>query len=89
MKFVLNKCYGGFRLPKGFLDIHPAADEWDIRRDDLELIAYCEEHPDELDFSCTHLRVVEISDFATDYEITEYDGAESLVYVVDGRLNWA
>ena len=88
MKIVLNRCYGGFHAPKGFLDTHPNTDDFDIRRDDIELVAYCEAHPDELQFRFTSLRVMEITDFATDWDIVEYDGYEDLVYVVDGKLNW-
>ena len=32
------------------------------------------------------LVVKEIPDNATDYMITEYDGAEGIIYVVDGKL---
>ena len=38
---------------------------------------------------CANLRIVEIPDDYTDYYINEYDGAETLIYVKDGKLHWA
>ena len=35
---------------------------------------------------CARLKVVEIPDEATDWKIDEYDGSESLIYVVDGKI---
>jgi hypothetical protein len=35
------------------------------------------------------LGVVEIPDDSTDYEINEYDGFESVIYVLDGKIHWA
>ena len=34
----------------------------------------------------TKLKVVEIPNIATDYLIEEYDGAEKVYYVVDGKI---
>lgn len=84
MKMVLNKDYGGF----GF----NVADEYDEfidrfsdeeKRTDPELVALVEAHPNE----CGDLKVVEIPDTATDWEIDEYDGWESVTYVVDGKIH--
>lgn len=89
MKLVINTCYGGFHAPKGFCTLYPDIDDWDIDRDDPRLIEYCEAHPDELKFSCTHLKVVELPSTATDYYINDYDGAEEVIYVLNGKLEWA
>ena len=35
------------------------------------------------------LKVIEIPDNATDWDIEDYDGIERIVYVVDGKLNYA
>ena len=32
------------------------------------------------------LKVVEIPDNFTDYEINDYDGVETLIYVIDGKI---
>ena len=89
MKLVINTCYGGFHTPKGFKALYPDTDDWEIDRADPRLVEYCEAYPDELKFSCTHLSVVELPDTATDYYINEYDGAEEVIYVVNGKLEWA
>jgi hypothetical protein len=86
MKLVLNKDYGGFGygvadefedFVRGFSD--------DEDRANPELVAFVESHPNE----CGDLAVVEISDTATDWEIDEYDGWESVIYVVDGKIHHA
>ena len=84
MKIVINKDYGGFG--------YGVADEYEdfIRgfegdRTNPELVAFVECHPDE----CGDLEVVEIPDTATDWEMDEYDGWESVIYVVDGKIHHA
>ncbi len=37
----------------------------------------------------SNIEVVEIPDSATDWQINEYDGSESVIYVVDGKIHWA
>lgn len=83
MKIVLNKDFGGFGL-----DVAEQYEDWvnefESERTAPELIEFVENHPDE----CGDLEVIEIPDEATDWEIDEYDGAESLIYVVDGKIHW-
>jgi len=84
MKLVLNKNYGGFSLPREYCYLceRNPYDYDDADRCDPLLITIVEmgcEKPD--------LKVVEIPDEATDYEINEYDGFESVIYVVDGKLH--
>ena len=79
MTFVLYKHFGLFALPEEFADKHDLNVFDDIRRDDPELIDYVRTHD-------TDLTLVEIPDYATDWEITEYDGCESIIYVLDGKL---
>lgn len=89
MKLVLNKCYGGFGINDKvakLLNIHPSDDDEEIRRNE-ELIALIEEHgSDYVSNFFSDLVVVEIPDTCTDYEIDEYDGYETVTYVVDGKL---
>ena len=89
MKIVINECYGGF----GFSDEAKKIlgkeykYEWDVKRDDPKLIALIEEMGNEFvsdKLSC--LVVVEVPEEATDYMIREYDGYESVIYVVDGKI---
>lgn len=88
MKLVINTCYGGFETPEGFDALYSDEDNFGIDRDDPRLVEYCESHPDELKFGCTHLSIVELPDTATDYYINEYDGAEEVIYVLNGKLHW-
>ena len=82
MKIVINKAYGGFSFPDEY---HKTDDEWFSVQDDLrsdpELIQLVENG-----CSNSDLAVVEIPDEATDWELDEYDGWETITYVVDGKL---
>ena len=88
MKLVINACYGGFHTPKGFKALYPDTDAWDIDRADPRLVEYCENHPDELKFGFTKLKVMELPDGTTDHYINDYDGAEEIIYVLNGKLHW-
>jgi hypothetical protein len=79
MKLVINGEYGGygFGVAEEFEDL---VDE--CSRDDEKLVAFVEEHPDK----CGDLRVVEIPDEATDWEIDAHDGLELVIYVVGGKI---
>ena len=84
MKIVVNKSYGGF----GY-GVSIACDEI-IRkvgglRTSEELISFVEENPTK----CGDLRVIEIPDNHTDVDIDEYDGLETVIYVVDGKIHRA
>lgn len=91
MKMVLNRNWGGFSLPQDFCDAYDLGDAWDacdnIERDDPRLVKWVEDHADCRGRGrCGDLAVVEIPDSCTDWEIDDYDGMESIVYVVDGKL---
>lgn len=91
MKIVINDCFGGFRLPDtcltdlGISSVYRAFDY--EPRNDPKLVQWVEDHPGFFDNDdCTRLTVVDIPDEATDWRITEYDGAENVLYVVDGKI---
>ena len=92
MKLVINRCYGGFGVPKdvvkelGYKDIFDYNVDWNLRGD-LRLIKMVEEDPTRFVDCCTQLKVVEIPDNVTDYEISDYDGLESVTYVVNGKIH--
>lgn len=86
MKFVLNKCYGGFGLSDWAEEQIGCSEPY---RDDSEFISLVEQYPDKVSGSCAELVIVEIPDNTTDYEIDEYDGFESITYVVDGKIHHA
>ena len=85
LEFVLHKDWGSFHYPEVFCE------QYGVHRYDAE--DHCEErfiewvkaHPDE---SEGH-RIVTIPATATDCFVNDYDGMESLIYVVNGKLNWA
>lgn len=88
MVFVLNRNWGGFSLPQNFLDAYGIEDEWDtnIERDDPRLVKWVRNHANNRG-RCGDLACVEIPDNCTDYEINDYDGMESITYVVDGKIH--
>ena len=89
MKIVINDCFGGFSLSQSAADTlgcnrYPG----DWVRTDERLIALVEKNNIAASGSCAKLVVVEIPDTATDWTITEYDGAESVIAVIDGKLHF-
>lgn len=86
MQIVINTCFGGFSLSKRAvkeLGLRSRFD--DIDRTDYRLIQLVEQGV--ADGPCAELTVAEIPDECTDYEITEYDGAEGVTYVLNGKLH--
>lgn len=87
MKLVINTCYGGFELSdkaEGML----GEDTYELERDDPKLVEIVETLGKEAyNTDVSKLSVVEIPDNATDYEVNEYDGYESIIYVVDGKIH--
>ena len=86
MKFVLNKCFGGFGL-SDWAEEQMGCSEPD--RDDPKFITLVINHGKRVSGAFAALVVVEIPDNITDYEIDEYDGFESITYVVDGKIHHA
>lgn len=88
MKFVLNKCYGGFDLSEEAQEILGQAD-YEIKRDDPDLLALIEEKGIQfVQGKYAKLKVVEVPESATDFTLDEYDGWERIIYVVNGKLNF-
>jgi hypothetical protein len=81
MKMVINANYGGFGM-----DVAEQYEDWvrDLGGDrfNAELVEFVETHPDE----CGDLAVITIPDEATDWEMDEYDGWESVIYVLNGKI---
>ena len=88
MKLVVNKCYGGFDLSKK-AEKMLGVDSYDVERNDPKLVQIVEELGEEASSGYAELRVVEIPDEATDFDISEYDGFETVVYVVNGKIKYA
>lgn len=81
MKMVINADYGGFGL-----GVAEQYEDWvrDLEGDrfNAELIEFVETHPDE----CGDLEVIIIPEEVTDWEMNEYDGWESVIYVLNGKI---
>ena len=90
MKVIINNCFGGFSISDELerrLNLEGVwYDEDDIRTNPVA-IAAVEENSNKASGCCANLRVVEVPDEATDYMVTEYDGAETLYYVLDGKIH--
>lgn len=83
MKIVVNSDFGGygFNVSDEFKDmVYYYASE----RTSPKLIDFVENNPDE----CGDLTIAIIPDSATDFDIIDDDGMETIVYVVDGKLHY-
>ena len=90
MKIILNSCWGGFSFsPLALRMAGYSTDrvyDGDLRTDP-NMIAAVEFLGKNASGYCAALRVVEIPDTATDWEVNDYDGMETIIYVVDGKLH--
>lgn len=92
MKVVINVNFGGFSLPQEVADklgcgiyggrIDENGDYTEIERTDPNLIKALEEYPSPIFPLC----IVEIPENATDWRIDEYDGAENIIAVINGKI---
>lgn len=93
MKVVVNKRYGGFGLSekaRKMLNAEDITKVWELEetenRNNPELINVVETLGDEVNTRFSELAVVEIPETATDWEINEYDGFETVTYVLNGKI---
>jgi hypothetical protein len=86
MTIILNCGYGIFALPDDFCAEHGLKRYDDIDRTDKRLVDYVINHGGEVKFNNTDLVAVNVPDNATDWCIQEYDGAEDVICVVNGKI---
>jgi len=86
MIMVLNKTWGGFGLPREFCEEYGFDRYDDIDRDDPRLVEFIQSHGGLYDGDGVRLRLVEMPDTMTDWEMNDYDGIETITYVVDGKI---
>jgi hypothetical protein len=79
-KILVNTSFGGFGLKDEYNDY--------AGREDEKLIALVEQGVDIGD-DFADIGIAEVPDNATDYVIEEYDGKETVLYVVDGKIRYA
>lgn len=88
MKIVINADYGGFSIPDEIVEAI-GADGWFDRRPQIRtnpiFVKHVEDNANERGMY-HDLKVVEIPDEATDWDIYDYDGLETLFYVLDGKI---
>lgn len=88
-KIVINYAFGGFNLSTQALntlgvDKHH---QYSVARDDARLVAMVEADAKATAGNCCKLAAIEIPENASDWMINEYDGAEEIIFVVDGKLH--
>lgn len=91
MKYIINTTYGGFTIPTQVMEaLNQKDNDWDNAdiRTNPHFIHWVEHHSAKLATKGrkSELAVVEIPDNATDWRLEEYDGLESIIAVVDGKL---
>lgn len=90
MKIVVNKCFGGFSVSEKVRDALGLNLVYgEVDRTDPKLIELVEALGDEANGRSARLRIVNIPDDSTDWEIDEYDGAERVLFVVNGKIGRA
>lgn len=92
MKLVINRCFGGFTLSDELMVMLNATDPYAYsfysERSNENLVRLVETLGTErASGSCAQLEVVTLPDNTTDYRISDYDGVESVLYVVDGKIH--
>ena len=88
-KILVNTSFGGFGIREDLFDeFMERTGGLDDIREDKKLIAFVEQGFDIGD-SFADIGLAEIPDNATDYVIEEYDGKETVLYVVDGKIRYA
>lgn len=88
MKIVINKCFGGFSVNDNIVSMLNLRSRYDLEDDrtNARLIKIMEDGYFNVNDENSDLEIVEIPDEATDYMITEYDGYENVLYVLDGKI---
>ena len=87
MKFVLNKRFGGASLSDWAVKQLNLNSHYEADYGSPEMIDLIERYGSKkVSGRGALLKVVEIPDDATDWEFNDYDGIESVTYVVDGKI---
>ena len=88
MRIVINKCYGGFSVSEELANRLGLKNGYcaEEMRTDERLIEAVLEDREKASGECARLAVVDVPDEATDWRIDEYDGFESITYVLNGKM---
>lgn len=86
MKLVINDDFGGFGISDGAREVLGLGKYDRVDRTNPLLVKMVEKDAEATRGAYSSLCVVEIPDEATDYMINEYDGAETVYYVLNGKI---
>ena len=93
MELVINCSFGGYSLSEKAMEMLGAESPYDYdeqsRRSNSKLIEVVETLGEEANGEHAYLEVIDIPDESTDYLIREYDGYETVYYVLDGKIHIA
>lgn len=91
MKIVLNKCFGSFGLSQAATDLLPMDVEWSeyANRTDVRLVEVVELLGPGANGRHADLSIIIVPEDATDWTIEDYDGIETILYVLDGKIHRA
>jgi hypothetical protein len=88
MKIILNDDFGSFYIPAQIAEKLDCSQVYDCG----EVSAEIRTNPDFIEYVETHkcypLIIADIPDEATDYKILDYDGMETAIYVLDGKIKY-
>lgn len=91
MKIVINTCYGGFGISdEALADLGVEEDrayDGGFRTNEALVALIEEKGSDYCSDEFALLKVVEIPDEITDWEISEYDGIEEVLAVINGKIH--
>jgi len=91
MEIVINRCFGGFSLSKSACERLGTDDPYSYDekefRSSSRLVECVRALGDFANGDYAELEIVEIPSDVTDWEINDYDGAESITYVLNGKLH--
>lgn len=82
MDIVVNRSWGSFHIPTEIANKRGLSVYDEIDRTDKELVNWA-------NTNTSSLEVFSIPDEATDWDIWDYDGMETIIYVVDGKIHYA
>jgi len=89
MKVIINTCFGGYGIDEELAhSLGYAPYDWATRTDPRVIAAVEADADAAARDDCSELEVAEIPDTATDWDIQDYDGCETLIYVVDGKIHY-
>lgn len=88
MQIVVNRCFGGFGLSDAALQNLPEGIEWSeyINRINPILVQVVSDLGPRANGRFSELSIFDIPEEATDWSIEEYDGFETVIYVINGKI---